>query len=123
MTFDERFDFLYTTYGKPADFSGIKDDLAAEITLTDAVGGGKFYIEHKAGQTRIEPYDYRDATVRIRLPYDLLVEILEDKKSAVAEFMASNVDAEGEPAHALARIGALRAGRLNKEGRRKKTAK
>ena len=114
MTFEERFAFLKRTYGDEKNFAGIDTDLAAEITLTDEEGGGTFYIEHKNGKTSMEPYDYRDASVRIRLPYGLLLDILEDRKSAVAEFMASNVDAEGEPGDALALLGAMRAGKEQK---------
>ena len=108
MTFEEKFKELKNTYADRADFSAVRENMAAEITLTDEDCGGTFYVAVKNGRAEIEPYDYYDSTVRIRLPCALLEALLQGKKNPVNEFLLGNVDAEGEPSHALALIDALK---------------
>ena len=108
MTFAEKYEHLKNTYAAHADFSHVKQDLAAEITLTDADCGGTFYVTCKKGKAEIAPYNYYDATVRVQVRSDLMEAMLQGKKNPVNEFLLGNVDAEGEASHALALIDALR---------------
>ena len=108
MTFTEKYEQLKETYALHADFSRVKEDLAAEITLTDPDCGGTFYVTCKKGRYEIAPYNYFDSTVRIAVSSVLLEAMLQGKKDPVNEFLLGNVDAEGEASHALALIDALR---------------
>ncbi len=108
MTFAEKFEELKQKYAAGADFSAVDHDLAAEITLTDADAGGTFYVAWLGGKLRIEPYNYYDHTVSIRIGSDLLESLLQGKKNPVNEFLLGNLEAEGEPADALALIGAMK---------------
>jgi putative sterol carrier protein len=108
MTFTEKYEQLKETYAAHADFSRVKEDLAAEITLTDPDCGGAFYVTCKKGRYEIAPYHYYDSTVRIAVRSELLEAMLQGKKDPVNEFLLGNVDAEGEASHALALIDALR---------------
>ncbi|MBQ6023943.1 MAG: SCP2 sterol-binding domain-containing protein [Clostridia bacterium] len=108
MTFTEKYEQLKETYAAHADFSRVKEDLAAEITLTDPDCGGTFYVTCKKGKHEIAPYNYYDSTVRISVSSALLEAMLQGKKDPVSEFLLGNVDAEGEASHALALIDALR---------------
>lgn len=119
MTFHEKFNELKGKYGETADFSKVDSNIAAEITLTDPDCGGKFYVTHIDGKTDIQPYDYKDNTVSIRLESSLLEELLQGEKSPVTEFLCGHIDAEGSSEHALTLINALKA--KKKPGRRKKT--
>ena len=116
MTFAEKFEELKQKYAAGADFSAVDHDLAAQITLTDADAGGTFYVAWLGGKLSIEPYNYYDNTVNIRIGSDLLEALLQGKKNAVNEFLLGNLEAEGEPADALALIDAMR---LKKRPRRK----
>ena len=120
MTFLEKFESLKQKYAAAADFSGIDHDLAAEITLTDEDAGGTFYVAWIGKQLSVEPYGYRDNTVSIRIASDLLEALLQGKKHPVDEFLRGSLEAEGEPAHALALIEALKLPK-GKEKRKKKT--
>ncbi len=115
MTFAEKYEYLKETYASQADFSKVREDLAAQITLTDADCGGVFYVTVKKGKAEIAPYNYFDHTVSIRVDSGLLEELLQGKKNPVNEFLLGNVDAEGEASHALALIDALK---LKKRGRK-----
>ena len=108
MTFAEKFEALKKKYAAAADFSGIDHDLVAEITLTDETAGGTFYVAWIGKQLAIEPYDYRDNTVSIRISSDLLESLLQGKKDPMKEFLLGNIEADGEPTHALALIEALK---------------
>ena len=108
MTFAEKFEYLKNHYADKADFTKIKDDMAAQITLTDEDAGGTFYVAVRGGKAEIRPYTYYDNTVSVRVHSALLEEILQGKKEAVNEFLLGNLDAEGEASHALALIGAMR---------------
>lgn len=108
MTFREKFDHLKKTYGEKADFSGTDAEFAAQLTLTDADCGGTFYIAHTGGVTAIEPYDYHDHTVAVRVDSGLLEKILKGDADPVAAFLNGEMDVEGEPEHALLLIGALK---------------
>lgn len=115
MTFAEKYEYLKETYASYADFSKVREDLAAQITLTDADCGGTFYVTVKNGKHEIAPYNYYNHTVSIRLESDLLESLLQGKKNPVNEFLLGNVDAEGEASHALALIDAMK---LKKRGRK-----
>ena len=108
MTFEQKFEQLKETYADRADFSRVGHDIAAQITLTDPDCGGTFYVAVKKGRADVQPYDYADNTVSIRLPAALLEELLQGRKDPVREFLLGNVDAEGEASHALALIDALK---------------
>ena len=108
MTFEEKFTQLKETYASKADFSGVSCDLAAEITLTDADCGGTFYVARIGGKTEVQPYRYYDNTVSIRIDSALLEALLKGKKNPVNEFLLGNLEAEGDPQHALLLIDALR---------------
>ena len=108
MTFTEKYEQLKETYAAHADFSRVKEDLAAEITLTDPDCGGTFYMTCKKGRYELAPYNYYDSTVRIAVSSTLLEAMLQGKKDPVNEFLLGNVEAEGEASHALALIDALR---------------
>ena len=115
MTFSEKYGYLKETYASHADFSKVREDLAAQITLTDADCGGTFYVTVKKGKAEIAPYNYFDHTVSIRTDSRLLEDLLQGKKNPVNEFLLGNVDAEGEASHALALIDAMK---LKKRGRK-----
>lgn len=108
MTFMEKFEELKEKYASKADFSKINYDLAAQITFTDSDCAGTFYVTRIKNKTDIQPYNYYDNTVSIKIDSSLLEDILEGKKNPVNEFLLGNIDAEGEPAHALALIDALK---------------
>ena len=108
MTFTEKFEQLKRAYAEQADFSKVREDIAAQITLTDDDCGGTFYVTCRKGKTEIAPYDYRDNTVSVRVRSDLLEQLLQGKKNPVKEFLAGHLDAEGEASHALALIDAMR---------------
>lgn len=108
MTFSEKFEELKEKYASKADFSKINYDLAAQITLTDSDCGGTFYVARIKNKTDVEPYNYYDNTVSIKIDSSLLEELLEGKKNPVNEFLLGNIDAEGEASHALALIDALK---------------
>ncbi len=114
MTFEEKFNELKEKYAPWADFTGVDYDLAAEITLTDADCGGTFYIAWLGGKLQIAPYTYYDATVRVSVGSDLLERLLQGKENAVKAFLRGDIDAEGDPTHALALIEAMK----GKKGRR-----
>lgn len=115
MTFTEKFEALKEKYAARADFSAIEQDLAAEITLTDEDCGGTFYISHLNGKTDMQPFNYYDHTVSIRIGSDLLEALLQGKKNPVNEFLLGNLEAEGEPGHALALIDALKGKRRSRK--------
>ena len=119
MTFSETFEALKEKYAAKADFSGIDYDLAAQITLTDEDCGGTFYISYLNGKADVQPYRYYDNTVSIRIASDLLEALLQGKKDPVNEFLLGNLEAEGEPTHAMALIGALK---VKKRSRKKAEA-
>ncbi len=119
MTFEQKFEELKSTYADRADFSRVGHDLAAQITLTDADCGGTFYVAVKKGKADVQPYNYADNTVSIRLPSALLEELLQGQKDPVREFLLGSVDAEGEASHALALIDALK---VKKRGAKKRAA-
>ena len=108
MTFAEKYNALKQKYAAAADFSAVDHDLAAEITLTDSDAGGTFYVSWLGGKLRVEPYNYYDSTVSIRIGSDLLEALLQGKKNPVNEFLLGNLEAEGEPADALALINAMK---------------
>jgi putative sterol carrier protein len=108
MTFEEKFNELKDKYAPGADFRAVDYDLAAEITLTDADCGGTFYIAWLGGKLQIAPYNYNDATVRVSVGSDLLERLLQGKENAVKAFLRGDLDAEGDPAHALALIEAMK---------------
>lgn len=108
MTFQETFNALKKTYAETTAFDEVPDDFAAEITLTDPDCGGTFYMVKKDGQLEIEPYDYKDHTVKLTLDSRLLKDILTNKESAVAAFMDGRLDAEGDVTQALALVNALK---------------
>ena len=108
MTFEEKFNELKEKYAPGADFTGVDYDLAAEITLTDEGCGGTFYIAWQGGKMTVAPYDYHDATVRIAIGSDLLERLLQGKENAVKAFLRGDLDAEGDPAHALVLIEAMK---------------
>ena len=116
MTFNEKFEELKEKYASRADFSKINYDLAAEITLTDPDCAGTFYVARIKNQTEVQPYNYYDNTVSIKIDSTLLEQLLEGKKNPVNEFLLGNIDAEGDASHALALIDALKS---KKRGRRK----
>ncbi len=115
MTFAEKYEELKTKYAAQADFSKAREDFAAEITLTDADCGGTFYVICKKGRAEMAPYNYYDHTVCVKIGSALLEALLQGKKNAVNEFLLGNLEAEGEPAHALALIDAMR---LKRRGRK-----
>ena len=117
MTFAEKFEELKQKYLPGADFSGAEGDLAAEITLTDADCGGTFYVAWLGGKLTAEPYNYYDNTVSIRISSGLLEALLQGKKNPVNEFLLGNLEAEGEPAHALALINAMKLKNVKKRKR------
>ncbi len=108
MTFAEKYEELKNTYAERADFSKVKGDFAAEITLTDQDCGGTFYVAYKKGKAEIAPYNYYDRTVSIKIESALLQALLQGRKNPVNEFLLGNIEAEGEPAHTLALIDALK---------------
>ncbi|MBR5411135.1 MAG: SCP2 sterol-binding domain-containing protein [Clostridia bacterium] len=108
MTFQEKFDELKKTYFDTTLFTGADGDFAAEITLTDPDCGGTFYLKKTGGKIDMEPYDYKDSTVKLTLPSELLEDILNNRVSAVAAFMDGRLDAEGDVNHALSLVNALK---------------
>lgn len=108
MTFQETFNALKNTYAETTTFDEVPDDFAAEITLTDHDCGGTFYMAKRGGRLEIEPYDYKDHTVKLTLDSRLLKDILTNKESAVAAFMDGRLDAEGDVTQALALVNALK---------------
>ena len=116
MTFSEKFQELKEAYLKTTSFENVKEDFAAEITLTDPDCGGTFYIKKTGDRLDVEPYDYRDHTVKISLSSDLFGKILVNEKSAVAAFMDGELDAEGDVTAALALVNAMK---KQKRGKRK----
>ena len=108
MTFAEKYEELKTKYAAHADFSKVREDFAAEVTLTDEDCGGTFYVTWLKGKLEIAPYRYYDRTVSVRIGSALLEALLQGKKNPVNEFLLGNVDAEGEPAHALALIDGMK---------------
>ena len=108
MTFPEKFNALKNTYAAATAFDEVPDDFAAEITLTDPDCGGTFYMVKRCGQLAIEPYDYKDHTVKLTLDSRLLEDILTNKESAIAAFMDGRLDAEGDVTQALALVNALK---------------
>jgi len=119
MTFNEKFEELKEKYALRADFSKINYDLAAEITLTDEDCGGVFYVARVKNKTDVQPYNYYDNTVSIKIDSVLLEQLLEGRKNPVNEFLLGNVEAEGDASHALALIDALK---TKKRGRKKAEA-
>ena len=108
MTFQEKFDALKKTYLDTTLFAETDGDFAAEITLTDPDCGGTFYLKKTGDHIDMEPYDYKDNTVRLTLESALLEDILNNRVSAVAAFMDGRLDAEGDVNHALALVNALK---------------
>ena len=108
MTFEEKFRELKEKYAPGADFAGVDYDLAAEITLTDEDCGGTFYIAWQGGELTVAPYNYNDATVRIAVGSDLMERLLQGKENPVKAFLRGDLEAEGDPAHALALIEAMK---------------
>jgi putative sterol carrier protein len=108
MTFQEKFDELKKTYLDNTLFAGADGDFAAEITLTDPDCGGTFYLKKTGGMIDMEPYDYKDSTVKLTLTSELLEDILNNRMSAVAAFMDGRLDAEGDVNHALSLVNALK---------------
>ena len=115
MTFNEKFEELKEKYALRADFSKINYDLAAEITLTDGDCGGTFYVARIKNKTDVQPYNYYDNTVSVKIKSSLLEELLEGKKDPVNEFLLGNVEAEGDASHALALIDALKSKKRPRE--------
>ena len=109
MDFAQKYAYLKQTYADGAALAALPQGLAAENTLTYPDCGGTFYIARIGGAWDVQPYDYHDNTVSIRLSAELLEALLQGKKNPVNEFMLGNIEAEGEPGHALALIDALRA--------------
>ncbi|MCH5197562.1 MAG: SCP2 sterol-binding domain-containing protein [Oscillospiraceae bacterium] len=108
MTFTEKFEELKEKYASKADFSKINYDFAAQISLTDFDCENTFYVARINNKTDVQPYNYYDNTVSIKIDSSLLEELLEGKKNPVNEFLLGNIDAEGDASHALALIDALK---------------
>ena len=108
MTFKEKFEHLKQTYADSADLSKLTCDFAAQITLTDDDCHGTFYISYLGGKLAVEPYDYRDNTTAIQLSSTLLEDIINGKADAIEAFRKGELQAEGDPGHALMLINALK---------------
>lgn len=92
MTFLEKFEEIKKYADAEANFSS---DFAIEVNLTDPDCGGTFYVEHKGGILRCEPYDYNDRSARLIIKSDVLIKLLEGSIDPVASFLTGKFKIEG----------------------------
>ncbi|MBQ7689507.1 MAG: SCP2 sterol-binding domain-containing protein [Clostridia bacterium] len=118
MTFIEKYAYLEKTYGDAADFSDVRENIAAQITLTDEDCRGIFYVSFINGKTTVAPYDYHDHTVHIMIDSALLEALLQGKADPVQEYLSGSFTLEGDGEHALMLINALKQKNPAKKSRR-----
>ncbi|MGM9551375.1 MAG: SCP2 sterol-binding domain-containing protein [Clostridia bacterium] len=92
MTFLEKFEEIKKFADVQVDFNS---DFAIEINMTDPDCGGTFYVEHKGGVLKCEPYDYNDRSARLIIKSDVLIKLLEGSIDPVASFLTGKFKIEG----------------------------
>ncbi len=107
MTFIEKFNDLKAKYGK-IDESKLGESFALQVEMTDPDCGGVFYIAYVNGLFSVEPYDYRDNTVSVKITSALLEEILSGKKNAEDEYKNGNIELYGNAGHAISAINLMK---------------
>ncbi len=117
MTFIEKFNALKKKYGK-IDESKLSENFAVQIEMTDEDCGGIFYVAYMDAPFAIEPYDYYDNTVSIKVSSKVLENILSCKADAMEEFFKGNLQVEGDVSHALLLVELMK-----KEPRKRATKK
>ncbi len=107
MTFIEKFEALKKKYGK-IDESQLSEAFAAQIELTDEDCGGIFYVAYMNGTFAVEPYDYHDNTVSIKVSGKVLEKILSCKSDPVAEYLIGHLKVQGNLNHALMLVNLMK---------------
>ena len=75
MNFYQAFDSIKESI-KNFDSSKFSGDFAIQLTMTNKVCGGIFYIEYKNGTLNVEPYNYYDHNVDVTASYNDLCKAL-----------------------------------------------
>ena len=100
MTFIEKFNQLKKKYGK-IDESKLTENFAVQVEMTDEDCGGIFYIANMDAPFAVEPYDYYDNTAAVKLSSKVLEDILSCKADPKEEFLAGNIQVDGDVSHVL----------------------
>lgn len=122
MTFSEKFDYLKKTYAVAPDKEQLTENFAAQIEMTDEDCHGIFYAACFNGELSVEPYDYHDNSVSIRIDSGLLEDFLTLKRDAKDSYLAGEFSACGNLSHALMLINALKKAPAKKAPAAKKAA-
>ena len=100
MTFIEKFNQLKKKYGK-IDESKLTENFAVQVEMTDEDCGGIFYIANMDAPFAVEPYDYYDNTAAVKISSKVLEDILSCKADPKEEFLAGNIQVDGDVSHVL----------------------
>ena len=106
MTYLEKFEEIKAAIGTP-DVSGLTENFAVQINMTDADCGGAFYIAYRDGALAVEPYDYYDHTAMISATAEDLIGVISGKLDPVKAVLGGRISVEGNLEHIKA-IAALK---------------
>jgi len=99
MTYEEIVAKVRKTF-KDADVSKIKEHLAYQFNITGE-GEGAFYVEVKAGELFIEPYEYYDRDAIFICSADVLFQMIAGKLDPIVAFTIGKLKVEGDLGKAL----------------------
>ncbi len=92
MTFLEKFAEIKELCNVDVKFDR---DFAIQVNMTDEDCCGAFYVEHRGGVVKVEPYDYRDHDAMMTLTSDILYWMLTGEIDSIAAFFEGKFTIDG----------------------------
>ncbi|MEI2987582.1 MAG: SCP2 sterol-binding domain-containing protein [Oscillospiraceae bacterium] len=92
-------EFIKNKYPNP-DLSAFPDKFAVQIELTD-IPGGVFYMEVLNGELSIEPYEYNDRDLSVKISKSNLEKLINGKLKAESALITRKIIISGNMSKAL----------------------